>query len=109
MAPVATRLEMLPLGLGTEPQGRARRVMKILREERWAKVQDPYENTAVDGSAERKVIGATGITCRDMLPVYLSKDPYQGVFEERLDMRQCHAYGKRRVVWSLTRQQNGSH
>jgi hypothetical protein len=43
--------------------------MKMSKEERWDRVQDPYDNTVVDGSAERQVIAAAGITCRDVTPV----------------------------------------
>ena len=85
--PVAARLEMLPLRLGPEPGENLGRVMKMSKEERWARVQDPYNNTAVDGSAERKAIAAAGIMCRDVTPVYFSQDSYHEAFEERLDMR----------------------
>jgi hypothetical protein len=58
-------------------------------------VQDPHEGTAIDGSKERRAIAASGISCRDVLPVYFSTDPYHSSFDERLDMRRYHAYGKR--------------
>ena len=35
------------------------------------------------------------VSSRDVLPVYLSSDPYHRSFEERLDIRRYHAYGKR--------------
>ena len=69
-------MEMLPLRLGTQPGNDTGRILKMSKEECWAKVQDPNENTAVDGSAERKAIAAAGITCRDITPVYFSRDPY---------------------------------
>ena len=68
-APVAAKMEMLPLRLGTQTGDDMGRMLKMSKEERWAKVQDPYENTTVDGSAERKAIAAAGITCRDVTPV----------------------------------------
>jgi hypothetical protein len=67
--PIAVKLERLPLRLGSRPEDDIGRFLKMSKEERWAKVQDPYENTAVDGSAERKAIVAAGITCRDVTPV----------------------------------------
>ena len=67
--PIAAKLERLPLRLGSRPEDDIGRFLKMSKEERWAKVQDPYENTAVDGSAERKAIAAAGITCRDVTPV----------------------------------------
>ena len=48
----------------------------------------------MDGSAELTVITAVGITFRDVSPVYVSPDPYHSTFEERLDIRRYHAYGK---------------
>ena len=61
---VAARLETLPLRLGPEPRDKLGGMMKRSKEECWAKVQNPYENMAVDDSAERKAIAAAGITCR---------------------------------------------
>ena len=60
---------MLPLQLGSRPEDDVGRFSKMSKEERWAKVQEPYENTAVDDSAERKASAAAGITCRDVTPV----------------------------------------
>jgi hypothetical protein len=91
--PMAAKLEMLPLGLGLELKGEDR-VMRMSKEERWARVQDPHAGTAVDGSSETKVIAATGITCRDVSSVYFSPDPCHSTFEERLDMRRYQAYVK---------------
>ena len=65
------------------------------KKERWAKVQDPYKKTAIDGSAERKAIVTAGITCRDVTPVYFSRGPYHKAFEERLYIRRYRAYNKR--------------
>ena len=77
------------------------------KEERWARVQDRYENTAVDGSVERKAIAAAGITCRDVMPVYFSRDPYHKAFEERLDCGSTAPIISVQGAWSSTRQERG--
>ena len=85
--PLTAKMEVLPLRLGNKPSGLERKLMRMTKEERWARVQDPHEGTAVDGSKERRAITRSGISSRDVSPVYFSPDPYHSSFEERLDMR----------------------
>ena len=93
--PMLMRLTILPLRLGAESAATTkRRMLRMTKEERWARVQDPYKGTAVDGSAELAAITAAGITLRDVSPVYFSPDSYHSAFEERLDIRRYHAYGR---------------
>jgi hypothetical protein len=66
----------------------------MTKEERWVRVQDPHAGTAIDGSKERRAIVKMGISSRDVLPVYFLPDLYHSSFEERLDMRRHHGYGK---------------
>ena len=63
---------MLPLRLEPETRDNLGRVMKMSKKERRARVQDPYDNTVVDGSAERKATAATGTMYRDITQVYFS-------------------------------------
>ena len=92
--PVAARLAALPLRLGAEPVATTMRVARMTNEEQWARVQDSFRGTAVDGSRERLSMANDGITEKDMVPVYFSLNPYHHAFEERLDMRWYGAYNK---------------
>ena len=87
----------LPLRMGQARILAGRRVGKLRKKERWAKVRDPFKGTAVDGSKERAAMEKAGVTIRDMAPVYFSTDPYHEALQERLDIRQYNAYKKRGV------------
>lgn len=92
--PVTAKMAALPLRLGAETSATAQPVASITKEEKWARVQDPFKGTTVDNWAELAAMAKAGTTIRNMVPVYFSPDPYHKAFEERLDMRRYTAYTK---------------
>ena len=92
--PISAHLAILPIHLGSESMAAKRRMLHMTKEERWARVNDPYKGGLLDGSTEQAAITAAGITCRDEFPMYFCSDTYHSTFKERLEIRQYHAYGK---------------
>jgi hypothetical protein len=92
--PIATQVAALPLGLGEKLPMEACQVVKMRKEERWVRVQDPFMRTAVNNSAKQAAMARAGITTCNMAPVYFLPDPYHKAFKARMDMRWYVAYKK---------------
>lgn len=101
LSTLAARMMMLPLRISAEPKSARSRMSKISKEKRWARVQDPYQGTAIDGSAERRAISNTGISKRDVCLVYFLRDPFHSEFEEKLNLCRYTAYRKKHGEMTL--------
>jgi hypothetical protein len=88
--PLAMCLSMLPLQLGAEAWATSCRILKMTREERWAKIQDPFKGTILDRSQEQRAMKKAGILRSNMSPMYFLLDPIHVAFKKRLDI---HRYG----------------
>ena len=69
--------------------------MKLTKEQRWARVQDPYRNTVLEHvNKDGLAVENYEITRQDVAQVYFSPHPYHQAFEEIIDLRRYTRYGK---------------
>ena len=74
----------LPLRLTEEPQYVTARAAKFTKEQRWAIVQNPYGNSALDrgsSNVDAATVDECGFTKRDITQVYFSPSAYDDGFE----------------------------
>ena len=75
--PVRAGHTPLPLRLTEEPKSVAARAAKLTKEQRWARVQDPYRNTVLEHiNRDGLAVENYEISKQDIAQVYFSPHPY---------------------------------
>ena len=83
----------IPFRLMAKPPSVAARLANLTKEQRWACVQNPYANTALEGkNRDAIVVEEYFITKRDIAQVYFSPHAYHAGFDIELNLRKFSDY-----------------
>ena len=86
--PVKARQIPLPLRQTEQPESTSTRASKLTKDQRWARVQDPYRNIVLEHvNNDSLAVEDYEITRQDVAQVYFSPHPYHQAFEELIDLR----------------------
>ena len=85
----------LPPRLTEQPDSTSARAAKLTKEQRWARVQDPYRNTVLEHvNRDGLAVANYKITRQDTAQVYFSPHAYHQAFKELINLRRYTLYGK---------------
>ena len=83
----------LPFRITAEPPLLATRLANLTKEQRWARVQDPYAHTTLGGENKDAIaVDKYFITKRDIIQVYFSPHAYHAGFNIKLNLKKFDDY-----------------
>ena len=83
----------LPFRLTAEPPSVAAGLANLTKKQRWARVQDPYAHTALEGESKDAIaVDKYFITKRDIIQVYFSPHAYHAGFDIELNLNKSNDY-----------------
>ena len=78
----------LPFRITAEPPSVEAHLIRLTKEQQWARVQDPYVHTALEGkSKDALTMEEYFITKQDIVKVYFSPHVYHAGFNIELNLR----------------------